>query len=196
MRILLLVAGALWLCATQALAADVGVTARKLFIQDFMASQSKAKVKLYSRYDPGITKGSGLDPADISAQVDIAYVNGATTGTFLMPAGAFWLVNNPRIAMYVNKAAPIGSSTKVGVIRPVKKLLLSAKSLGETPIDILGAGDPGPMGVRTVFTVTNGAETTRHCTLFTTCFYKLYHLDVDAKLKCHTGVPTACPSAP
>ena len=46
------------------------------------------------------------------------------------------------------------------------------------PIDVFGGGAPPTGGVDTVYAVTNGAATTRHCTNFprSTCAYRLVAL--------------------
>ena len=70
----------------------------------------------------GITKGSGTDPATISAIFDYGY--DATAGRIDMPAGAFsgtegWQTNSTSVAKFVNKTAPTGSTVaKVAVINP------------------------------------------------------------------------------
>ena len=193
MRTFLLVVGALGLWITPLYAADVGVGGKKLIIQDKLLISSRARVVFVSTYNSPVTKGTGTDPGDIDAQFDVSYVDDPASGSLVIPAGANWLVNNARIAKYVNKEAPLGSGTKIAIIKPDGKLKLSAKSLGDTPIDILGAGSPGPGGVLTVFTVTNGAETNRHCTLFTSCIYKSLFGGMGAQLTCRNGTAAGCP---
>jgi hypothetical protein len=192
MRTPLLVIGVLVLWAAPTLAADVGVEAKKLIIQDTLDDADEAKLVYRSRDHSPISKGTGLDPALISAQFDVSYVNGATTGTFFMPAGANWFVNNERFGKYVNTQAPIGGGTKVGLIKVDGKLKVSGKGRGDVPMDIIGAGDPGPSGVLTVFTVDNAGEINRHCTLFTGCVYRLIHT-TKAKVVCRNGTAAACP---
>src|SRR5262245_15014713 len=165
----LLVAGA-------AHAVDVGVSARKLVIIDKTGAGGAAKlVFVSSDKTAGISKGAGIDVADIDVALDLRYGNDATAGTFVVPAGASaagsspgWRTNTATVAKYVNGAAPGGpTGAKVVVIKPGKLLKLTGNSAGDTPIDITAAGDPGASGVTAVFTVRNGAETVRHCTAFT-----------------------------
>jgi hypothetical protein len=193
MRNVLLVIGVLSLGIVPTYAADIGVEAKKLVIVDHLLTDSRVKVTYLSRQKSDVTKGTGTDVNAIDAQVDVSYVNGATSGTFLMPAGAGWIVNIARIARYVNPVAPVGGATQLGQIKPGGKLKLIAQSAGDTPIDILGAGAPGPSGVRVVFTVNNGAETNRHCALFTECAYVLSNLGMEAEMDCRNGLPTPCP---
>jgi len=193
MRMLLVVVGALWLSAAPLYAADIGVEGKKLVIQDTLAHAGDAQVVFVSRYHAPVAKGSGTDVSAIDAQFEIAYVNGLTSGSFVMPSGGNWLVNIARIAKYVNKPAPLGGGVRVGLIKPDGKLKLTGKSLGDSPIDILGAGDPGPSGVLTVFTVNNGGETNRHCTLFVGCVYALISQGTGAQLTCRNGTAAACP---
>jgi len=141
--------------------------------------------------------------------LDFRYGNGATAGTFVVPAGASasgstpgWRTNSATVAKYLNAGAPGGpTAAKVVVIKPGKLLKLTGKSAGDTPIDITAAGDPGPSGVTAVFTVNNGGETVRHCTAFTaaagsTIIQKALAGGAGAKLTLKAGVPTACPPPP
>ena len=171
-------------------AADISIAGRKLVIQDKVAASGKAKATFVAK-DPAITKGAGTDATQISAQLDVSY--DAANGTFLAPQGAGWLSNTASVAKYRNRTAPTGGSTKSAQIRPAKMLKLSAKSLGDTPIDISA---PPSAGVLAVYTVTNGAETNRHCTSFTLCTHKLLAGGTGYKLTCKEGVPAACPVIP
>ena len=147
----------------------------------------------------GIEKGAGTDLAAIDARFEVAYGSGATSGAFVIPAGATnglsgWVVNHPKVARYVNRLAPSGpTGTKVLTIKPGKLLKIVGKSLGDAPIDILAAGAPGAPGVTTVFTITNGAFSRRLCTAFTDCTHRPIAADTGAKLVCKPGVPVACP---
>jgi hypothetical protein len=177
----------------------VGVTGRKLIVIDKLTQASKAKV-VYVSKDENVTKGSATDQATISADFTAAYANGASSGSFTAAAGALdggtagWAVNNVNVAKYVNKDDPDGGTptgVKVAVIKPGKLLKLVGKTLGDVPIDIFGSGAPTPGGMATVFCVTNGGETTCHCTEFAeaTCTYKLIAGDTGAKLVCKGGGP-------
>jgi hypothetical protein len=83
---------------------------------------------------------------------------------------------------------------KVAVIKPGKLLKLVGKGLGDTAIDILGAGEPStqPVGaVVTAYCVDNGADTICHCSAFPACSYQLMAADTGAKLVCKNGVADA-----
>ena len=172
----------------------------KLIVIDRTLLAGSAKIGFVAKDTAGgITKGSGLDPAQIGVAFDLSYVNGATAGGFTLPLGASdgtsgWVANRPSVAKFVNRSAPSGpTSAKIGVIKPGKLLKLVGKSLGDTPLDVMGAGDPGVDGVRTVFAITNGGSTFRHCSLFASCVFKPIGAGTGAKLVCRPGAPTACP---
>jgi hypothetical protein len=191
------------LVVTQAMAADIGVTGKKLIIVDKSTLASKAKVVYVSKDKAaGITKGTGVDTSGIDAQFDFFYGTGSAAGSFVVPAGALagsdgWKVNKSTVAKYINKAAPAGpTGTKVAVIKPGKLLKIVGKNLGDTPIDIVTAGGPGAGTVETVFTVNNGAETNRHCTSFTVCSFKVIAAGTGAKLVCKNGAAGTCPAPP
>jgi hypothetical protein len=182
------------------LAADVGVTPRKLVVVDKLTAATKAKVVFVAK-DTAVTKGAGEDVDQISVQFDVAYGNGSAAGAFTLPAGASvdkspgWVVNKDRVAKYVNKLAPGGpTEAKVAVIKPGKVLKLVGKGLGDTDFDVLGAGDPGGP-VYTAFCVTNGGEENCHCSAFTGCAWKEIAGGTGAKLVCKNGAGDAACSA-
>jgi hypothetical protein len=179
---------------------QVGVSAKKLVVVDKLAAAGKAKLVYVANNDGGITKGTGTDVDAISAQLTVAYADGSTMGAFVLPAGASdgtsgWKVNKDTVAKYVNKTAPDGpTQAKAGVVKPGKLLKLVGKGLGDTPIDIFGAGAPTmqPSGqVVTSYCMVNGGEATCHCTTFAECSYKLIAADTGAKLVCKNGGPDA-----
>jgi hypothetical protein len=179
----------------------VGVSAKKLIVVDRMALASQAKV-VYVSKDRGlgsIDKGPGTDLGAIEAGFSIGYVNGATSGAFVLPSGASdgtsgWVVNQASVARYVNRQAPGGpTGAQAAVIKPGRLLKFVGKSTGDTPIDVLGAGHPGGSGITTVYTVANGGFVQRHCTSFTACDHKPIAAGTGAKLVCKPGVPTVCP---
>jgi len=193
----LLAVGSAW-------ATDIPVAGRKLIITDKMMLASRAKV-VYVALDGGVTKGTGIDPATIDAAFEVRYAGTSVAGAFVLPAGANdgsdgWKANKSSVAKYINKLAPTAGPTdaKVSVIKPGRLLKIVGKSLGDTPIDILGGGIPPAGGVDTVYTVTNGTETNRHCTNFpqSTCAYKLIAAGTGAKLVCRNGAGSACPLPP
>jgi hypothetical protein len=98
------------------------------------------------------------------------------------------------MAKFVNRGAPAGpTGAKIGLVKPGTLLKLVGKSLGDVVLDVPGQGDPGPQGVTTVFKVTNGTETHRHCSHFSECTYTVFGDGFGAKLVCRPGTPTACP---
>ena len=173
-------------------AADISIIGKKLIIVDKLTLANKAKAVFVAK-DPNITKGTGTDPAQISARLDISYDSAA--GAFLAPQGPNWLVNKDTVAKYVNKTAPTGGSTKVSVIKPAKLIKNVGKSLGDDPIDISTA----PVGdVHAVYAVSNGG-TFKHCGKFTgsTCAHKSIAGATGWKLVCKgNGLPDTCPASP
>lgn len=156
------VLAALGLWALSATAVDYSITGLKLVVVDRVAA-GRSKAVFVSR-DPGINKGSGMDPTQIEAVVNIAY-DGAS-GTFDMPAGNGWVANSASVAKYVNKEAPTGGAVKVGVIKPGLLLKMVGKSLGDMPLDISAT----PTGaIYVAYTVVNDGGTTRLCTQFSGC---------------------------
>jgi len=177
------------------------VRGKKLVIVDRTARGAGARVAYVAkdRKAGAIDKGSGRDVGAIAVDFSVAYGNGATRGSFTLPAGAHdgtsgWRANKAKVARYVNRAAPGGpTGAKVAVIKPGKVLKIVGRSLGDDPIDVLGAGDPGDAGIVTVYTVTNGGFARRHCTAFPSCRYRSIASDRGVKLVCKRGTPTACP---
>jgi len=186
--------------STTATAATIGVIPKKLIVVDKLTAANKSKVVYVSKDQAaGITKGTGTDTAQISVQFDVVY--GSAAGSFTLPQGASngtdgWLVNKDTVAKYANKDAPTGATqAKVGVVKPGKLLKLVGKGLGDTPLDIFSAGDPGSGGVQTAYCVTNSGEEFCHCSDFSGCAYKLIANDTGAKLVCKSGVADAGCSA-
>ena len=73
-------------------AADVPILGLKLIVVDKMVASGKAKVVFVAK-DASIAKGTGTDPMQIEATLDVAY--DAVRGSFLMPAGSNWLWGCP-----------------------------------------------------------------------------------------------------
>lgn len=184
--------------------ADLAVVPNRLVVVDKVATTGKAKVVLTSRDGAaGITKVfvSG-DKNGVSALVAIAYANGATAGRFIVPRGYFdgtegWQRNDARIARYINKQAPAGSSqAKIVALKEGKALKLASRGLGDEPLDLLGAGDPTG-SVFTAFCVTNSKIETCHCSEFTGCRYTITSGGLGARLACKGGVgDPLCTAAP
>jgi hypothetical protein len=192
--------------AGSAMAADITCDGKKLIIVDKLTKASKAKVVFVSKDQTcGITKGTSTttDTAVIDASFDFGYGDGSTSGNFIIPAGSLpqggdtgWKVNKATVAKFVNKAFPAVTGAKVAVIKPGKLLKIVGKTLGDTPIDIFGAGAPaGSPSVVWVYTVTNDGQTNRHCGGLD-CSYKLIAADSGAKLVCKTPVAASCPASP
>lgn len=170
---------------------NVGIAATKLIAVDKLASAGKAKVVFVAK-DPSVTKGAGTDPADIAVTFVARYANDSAIGGFVLPAGdPGWLVNKATVAKFVNKSAPAGSTqAKVGVIKPAKLVKVVGKGLGDTPFDVLAAGDPlGP--VHTAYCVTNAGAETCHCSTFGACAFKSIAAGTGAKLVCKVGAADA-----
>jgi hypothetical protein len=82
------------------------------------------------------------------------------------------------------------------VIKPGKLVKLVGKGLGDTMLDIFGAGDPGGP-VHTAYCVTNGGTVVCHCSSFGACIYKSIGAGSGAKLVCKGGTADgACTAAP
>ena len=188
--------GILRATALVASAANIPVVPKKLVVVDKIVAAGKAKVAFVVK-DPAVTKGAGEDPEQISVQVDLAYGSASAAGAFVVPAGTAsgWVVNKATVAKYVNKSAPAGpTEAKVAVIKPAKLLKLVGKGLGDTPFDVLAAGDPaGP--VLTAYCVDNAGEENCHCSSFTGCVWKSIGGGTGAKLVCKTGTGDAACSA-
>src|SRR5262245_46544743 len=114
-------------------AVDVPITGLKLIVVDKTVLSSKAKAVFVAK-DPTVTKGTGTDPAQIEATLNVAY--DSASGAFVMAQGGNWLVNSTSVAKYVNKTAPTGGTVKVSVIKPASLVKVVGKSLGDTPLDI------------------------------------------------------------
>jgi streptogramin lyase len=179
-----------------------GVTARKLVVVDKLATSGRAKVVYVSKdSDAGIRKGGSLDGEAISVEFTATYLGAgdSASGAFVIPSGASdgtagWLVNKVTVAKFVNKAAPAPpTEARVAVIKPDKLLKLVGKGLGDTPFDILAAGEP-VASVFTAYCVTDQEEHC-HCTEFPDCSYKLIAADTGAKMVCKNGVPDAACTA-
>jgi hypothetical protein len=170
-------------------AANIPIVPSKLIVVDTLTLAGKAKTVFVAK-DVAVTKGSGTDTSTIGVQFDVVYGNGNTAGAFTVwpKQVTGWIVNNPQVAKYANRAAPDGpTGVRVAVIKPTKLLKLVGKSLGTTPLDILQAGDP--MGsVFVAYCVQNDAERNCHCAELTSCVHKPIAGGTGAKLLCKGGV--------
>jgi hypothetical protein len=185
---------------TPAGATDVGVAGLKLVIVDALAATGKAKTVFVAK-DAGIAKGDAGDPGLLSAELSVVYTDTSLTrARFALPSGPAWLANKDTVARYVNKDAPAGGGVKVAVVKPGKVAKVVARSLGDDPIDLIGAGAPGPQGITVMLTVDNGndASTTRLCTRFSTAdgstvSFKEIAGGSGRKIVAKNGAPVACP---
>jgi hypothetical protein len=182
--------------ATAARAVDVPVAPKKLVVVDKLAASGVAKT-VYVAEDVAIAKGTGTDPEEIGAQFEMSYAVGSATGSFVVPMGSAngWLANSDTVAKFVNQEAPSGSTqVRVVVIKPGKLLRVVAKGLGDTPLDLFGAGAP----LTTVLTheqimtrlcVQNGPDESCFESRFTDCAYKTIAAETGAKLVCKHAIP-------
>lgn len=179
-------------------AADVGVSGRKLAVVDGGPS-GKDKITLVVK-GAGVSKGAATDANGISATV--AFFRGAVRGVFAVPAGALgpggdgWRRNDASLARYQNPRADTGLPTGARrlLVRPGKLVKLSARSLGDEPLDVAAlAGGSGSL--RAVATIVNDGEVHRHCTAFAADDVTVAGPNGagKAKLVAKRGVPAACP---
>jgi len=185
--------------ATESRAADVPIRGLKLIVVDNTIVGGRAKATFVTK-DPNVMKGTGTDAEQITAILYVAYDN--VRGAFSMSQGENWLVNSDSVAKYVNKTAPTGGATKVGIIRPGKMAKTVARSLGDTPLDI---SSPPSGTVFVTETIHNGGQETRLCTSFSDCVHVPIAGGAGHKLVCKSssGDPSclaspkpACAGAP
>ncbi len=179
-------------------ALDSAVEGRRLVIVDGGAS-GRSKV-VYAAKGAAVGKGAGTDANAISMHVEIA--RGGVVGSFSVPAGAAdadgngWTGNDGAAARYGNSEAASGVPTGVRkvVLKVGKVLRLSAKTLGDQPIDF-DALSADANGVRVVASVQNGADLRRHCAAFAAASIKVVGPSPSGrrKLVARRGVPVACP---
>lgn len=184
--------------AGSALAADVGITGKKLVIVDKLTAAGKAKIAYVAKDTPA---NKGADTGTISASIAYQCPTLGSSGGADMPAGGF-IVNKATVAKYVNKLAPSGGAVKVAVIKPTKLLKAVLKDLGDAgnKIDIYQAGaTTNPVDVNTQYTVVDSGGTRRHCGEFTGCARKIIGGGTGAKVVCKSAVPggsVSCPASP
>jgi len=163
-------------------ALDFPIVANKLIVVDKLTAAGRAKAVFVSR-DIAVAKGTGTDPAQIDAVLDVGY--DGTNGSFLMPQGADWLVNTSAVAKYVHVGAPAGGAVKTSIVKPGKTFKVVAKSLGDSPLDVSAAPTAS---VFVAHTLTNGGVTLRQCTRFTDCVYTTIAGGTGSKLVCRIGI--------
>jgi hypothetical protein len=171
--------------------ADAGAT--KLVIVSRPA-RSSVHIK-YASSDPpaGFPIGPGAGPANASATFLIE--SGQSRAKWTLPAGAAsvggpgWTVNDAHRALYRNRTAPAGPT---GVDRALViyglKLKIDAKSEHDAwdPAPLPSSSDQATVGV----TVTNGSDTTNHCTKFPTgsCIRTSLDSGTGTKVVCTHGI--------
>jgi hypothetical protein len=164
-------------------AVDRPVVGTKLVVIDKVAVSGRAKTVFLAR-DGMVSPGAGMDSTDIEASLDVAY-DGAH-GTFVMPPGAQWDIDNG-VPKYGNPLAPAGGTVKASTVKPGVLVKVVAKSLGDTPLDITL---PPSGRLFVVHTVLNGGEERRHCTQFAACQHRTIAAGSGYKLVCRgLGAP-------
>jgi len=182
-----------------------GITGRKLVVVDKTEFSNRSAVKFLS-VDALVSKGFGTSTGDISATVDItieAPQHPVIAGAFDIPAGysttAGWRVNSSSIAKFANPGAPGGpTQVRFMTIQQSRLIKLSAKGLGDLPINLDDLRF-GPYHVQMRLTLTNGAESITHCTLFTSdnCLVPPVGSGTGRKLQCSLGAAVpACAFPP
>jgi hypothetical protein len=184
--------------AGSALAAQVGITGKKLVIVDKLTAAGKAKLVYVAKDTPA---NKGAETGTISASFEYQCPTLGSSGGAAMPAGGF-IVNKATVAKYVNKPAPTGGAVKVAVIKPTKLLKAVMKDLGDAgnKIDIYqGGATTESVDVNTQYTVFDSGGVREHCGEFTGCKRKIIGGGTGAKVVCKTPVPggsVSCPGSP
>lgn len=173
---------------TQKRPLGLGIAAKKLIVADRPTTFDGGQLRFFAE-DAAVTKGSGVDPADIGSELTVAYGSGAASGGFRIPAGdAGWLRNDATVARFVNHARTGGATrARMTSIRPGRRLRLSGRGTGDTPIPILAAGDPGG-SVFTSYCIDNGGRRTCLCSEFPSCRYAIEMAGAAARLVCSRGL--------
>src|SRR5262245_17481376 len=168
-------------------ATDVPIAGRKLVVVDTTALSGTGKAVFVAK-DAAVAKGTATDPGHIEATLHVAY--DAVNGAFAMPQGGHWLANSSTIAKYVNTTAPAGGAVKVSVVKTGSLVKVTAKSVGDTPLDVSTAPN-SPVYV--AYTIVNDGEETRLCAQFAGCVLRTFAGGSGYKLICKghsTGDPT------
>lgn len=197
MRRLLLASLLVWV-PLHAHATDVGVAAKKLAVVDGGTS-GKDKVSFVAT-GTGVAKGGAADVGGISGGLAIS--RGAVRGGFSIPAGGLgpggegWRQNDASLARYQNPDAGTGVPTgaRSVLVRPGKLVKLTAKTIGDEPIDVAALAAESA-SIRAVTTIVNDGEVYRHCTAFAADDVKVTGPNGAGKVKlvAKSGVPSACP---
>jgi hypothetical protein len=176
--------------ATPGLAADIPIAASKLsLIARYKHYVVLDEIQFVAR-DPAVMKGSGVDPNQIGVTFDVEYGKWHGKGQWIVPNGSLWSANDATRALFFDlDAGEFNHQVRKTVIKPGRSLKLIAWSFDFQQIrpDVVGPPN-GP--VYTAYCVTNGAETSCHCTEFPTCTYAHTggYLHELARVRCKPGV--------
>jgi hypothetical protein len=172
---------------------DEAVLGNKLQISVGLVS---GKVKLSSiQKGLGVHFGGGTNPGLLSATFEAYYVDTPSNRSVLsIPAP--WTSIKGVTAKFQNKLAPSGPTVvKNASIKYASRASLSAVGLGGISI----ATPPGPGGVLTIFSITNGNDASSHrlCSLYAVAhgsFIRHKATPTNTKLQLKRGVVVACPT--
>ena len=169
----------------------IGVVAKKLVVVDKLTLAGKAKT-VYLAKDIGVEKGLGFYPDGIGVTFRVLY--DGELGALTIPMGELtgtegWKSNTMKVAKFLNKDAPAGSTVaRTAIVKPGKVVKLVAKGLGDgEPLDISSQGPPSG-SVFSAYCVDNGGEERCHCSEFADCSYKVIAAGTGAKLVCKSNV--------
>lgn len=172
---------------------DIGATPTRLTIFPRVSPLQPKYALLIKDSTAGIHKGVGVDPNDISAQLDIRY--DAVSASFLMPAGASdgtsgWVKNGVTGAVYKNRNAGFGPnlSVKSAIIRPGKLVKVVMKDGGDVGyLSYISEAPGGPISI--CMTILNGGEQHRIGSLWPagTCHFSQELDGFTYRLECGAG---------
>ena len=181
------------ICLAASYATDVGVVGTRLAISK---SNTTGKQTITSvQKDPDIHVGAAPGPFDLSAELEVYYVDTpSNAGTLPMPAP--FASTNAKTAKFKNTLAPAGPSVvKSATINYGKLAKVTASGLGGLDLST----PPGPGGIVTVLTIDNAADSSKHrmCSLYRTSSGSIIQHKVTAtgyRLTARKGVDVACPN--
>lgn len=184
-------AAGLWVAVTS-WATDVGVIGSSVSISQ--SSLGKRTLKSLQK-DPNVHFGAAATPAQISASLEVHYVD-TPANKAVLPLPSPWKSTGPTTLKFSNSSAPAGpTAVRTAVVKAGKLAKIVAKGLGGLDI----ATPPGAGGVVTVLTITNAADGSTHrlCSKYATGSGSsvLHRVSGSGyKLILKRGVPTTCPS--
>jgi hypothetical protein len=133
-----------------------------------------------------VGKGSGADPAGVSAEFYLRATDGSGPIAVLqMPLGAYdgtsgWTRNDAKRAKYRNRTSPSPTTVTAAEIRAAKSIKLKASHVVGPPWFDTLAGQ----AVQTAYCVENGGERVCHCSLLDDCELT----GGGSTLRCRSGV--------